>query len=578
MQEKYSLVVRGGTIVDGTGGSPYRADIAVLGDKIVEVGAVSGRGVEEIDANGLLVTPGFVDIHTHYDAQAMWSNRLDPSSWNGVTTVMMSNCGVGFAPCKPEERDVLVELMEGVEDIPEVVMTEGLSWNWETFPDFLDRLDEREYDLDVVTQVPHAAIRVYVMGQRGADREPSTDEDRKEMARLVVEGMKAGALGFSTSNAIAHRTLAGKPTPTLAAAEEELAVIAEAVGSTGSGWVQVITDFDDPADELERLRRVAARSGRPMSLTLAQREGKPGHWKLLLDLIEEANRDGVQLIGQIMGRQIGLNFGFEISLNPFSERPSYKEIASLPFADRLARLRDPAFRRRLLSEKTVDPSHAKRLNTWDRIFELGAPPDYEPPIEESMAHRAAAAGVPVEEFVYDLLLQNDGKTILFRPITNYVDGNLDTCLEMMKHPNTVLGLGDGGAHYSYICDSSTTTYTITHWARDRRRGERVPLEWIVKRLSSDPARAIGLDDRGVVAPGYKADLNVIDFDRLNVGPIEVVYDLPAGGRRLNQRTTGYVATIVSGIPVYRNGEPTGALPGKLVRGPQRAETQAAAAE
>src|SRR5216683_2238630 len=533
MRQGSSLVIGGGTIIDGTGRKPFVGDVAVVDGKIVEVGTVTIQADEEINATGLLVTPGFVDIHTHYDAQAIWSNRLDPSSWNGVTTVMMSNCGVGFAPCKPHERNILVALMEGVEDIPEVVMTEGLSWDWETFPDFLNRLAQRQYDVGIVTQVPHAAIRVYAMGQRGADREPSTDEDRKEMARLVVEGIKAGALCFSTSNAIAHKTLDGKPTPTLAAAEEELAVIAEAVGETGKGWVQIITDFDDPVEELNRLRRVAARSGRPMSI----------------------------------------NFGFEISLNPFCERPSYKAIAHLPFEERLRRLQDPEFRATLLSEKTDDPVLARRLNTWDRIFELGNPPNYEPPPEESMTARAAAAGVPVEEFVYDLLLKDGGTTILFRPVTNYVDGNLDACLEMMKHPNTVMGLGDGGAHYSFICDSSTTTYTITHWTRDRVRGEKVPLEWIIKRLSSDPARTIGLDDRGVIAPGYKADLNVIDYDRLNVGPLHVVYDLPAGGRRLNQRTEGYVATIVSGMPVYREGESTGALPGRLVRGPQQPEQQ-----
>jgi len=578
MPKGSSLVIRGGTIVDGTGAPPFVGDVAVIDGKIVEVGAVTMQAEEEIDATGMLVTPGFVDIHTHYDAQAMWSNRLDPSSWNGVTTVMMSNCGVGFAPCKPDEREILVALMEGVEDIPEVVMTEGLSWDWETFPDFLNRLDEREYDVDLVTQVPHAAIRVYVMGERGAAREPSTDADRKEMARLVAEGIEAGALGFSTSNAIAHKTLDGTPTPTLAAAEEELAVIGEAVGKTGTGWIQIITDFDDPAEELTRLRRVAARSGRPMSLTLAQREGKPGHWKLLLDMIADANKDGVKLLAQIMGRQIGINFGFEISLNPFCERPTYKEIAHLPFEERLKHLRDPEFRARLLADKTEDPSLARRLNTWSRIFELGDPPNYEPALDQSMEARAAAAGAPVEEFVYDLLLKNDGTNILFRPVTNYVDGNLDACLEMMKHPNTVMGLGDGGAHYSFICDSSTTTYTITHWTRDRTRGEKMPIEWVVKRLSSEPAQTIGLGDRGVIAPGYKADLNVIDYDRLNVGPLHVVYDLPSGGRRLNQRTEGYVATILSGVPVYREGEATGALPGRLVRGARTAPQSLAAAE
>jgi len=575
MADATSIVIRNGTIVDGTGGQPYIGDVAIIDDRIVEVGKVTMKGDREIDATGLLVTPGFVDIHTHYDAQAMWSNRLDPSSWNGVTTAMIGNCGVGFAPCKPADREMLVALMEGVEDIPEVVMTEGLDWNWETFPDFLNRLDARQFDLDIVAQVPHAAIRVYVMGERGFQREPSTPAERAEMARLTVEGMKAGAVGFSTSRAIAHKTLAGEPTPTLGSAEEELAVIAEAVGDYGKGWLQVISDFDEPEEEFALLRRVAERSkGRAISMTFAQRENDPKRYRRLLELLDEANRDGVKMLAQVMGRPIAINLGYELSINPFCERPSYKAIAHLPFTERLAILATPEMRTKLLAETTEDPMLKRRLNTYTKMFELGDPANYEPTPEDSIQARADAAGIPVEEFVYDLLLQKGGKTTLYRPVTNYVEGNLDVCLEMMQHPNTVMGLGDGGAHYSFICDSSTVTHSLMHWTRDRTRGAKVPLEWMVRRLTSDAANAIGLADRGVIAPGYKADVNVIDYAGLAIGPLEVAYDLPAGGKRLIQHVEGYVATILSGVVVTERGKATGTLPGRLVRGVQAAPESA----
>jgi len=573
-----SLIVRGGTVVDGTGGAPRRADVGIRDGKIVEVGTIGWRADREIDADGLLVTPGFVDIHTHYDAQAMWSHHIDPSSWHGVTTTMFGNCGVGFAPCKPEHRDMLVKLMEGVEDIPEVVMTEGLPWNWETLPDFLDRLGERQLDMDVAMQVPHAALRVFVMGERGFRREPSTDDDRRAMARLTAEGLRAGALGFSTSRTLFHKTLKGEHTPSLGAAEEELAAIGDGLRAAGTGWMQVITDFDDPVAEFHLLRRVAERAGVPMALTLAQREGKADHWRLLLDLIEQANREGVPMIAQILGRPIGTNFGFEISQHPFSERPSWKAIAALPFERKLEILRDPTFRARLIAEETVNPVQKKRLNTWDRIFVLGDPPDYEPKVEDSIAGRAARAGVPPAEYAYDLMLENGGKTLLYRPITNYVEGNLDVCGAMMRHPNTVMGLGDGGAHYGFICDAACTTHTIIHWTRDRTRGPKMALPFIVKRLTREPALAIGLNDRGVIAPGYKADLNVIDYDKLRLKPLEVVYDLPAGGRRLIQKSDGYVATVCSGAITHRDGTPTGELPGRLVRGTQPDARTAAAAD
>ncbi len=575
MTDPSTLVIRGGTIVDGNGGTPFVGDVLVVDGVIAAVGTVTQRGEREIDAAGKLVTPGFVDIHTHYDGQAIWSNRLDPSSWHGVTTVMIGNCGVGFAPCKPADRDVLVALMEGVEDIPEVVITTGLDWTWQTFPEYLDRLAERQFDMDVVAQVPHAAVRVFVMGDRGANREPATPEDMQEMARLTVEGIKAGALGFSTSRAIIHQTLDGRHTPTFGAAEEELAVIAEAMGALGAGWFQLITDFDDPVQEFHMLRRVAERGRRPMSLTLAQREGKPGHWKLLLDLIAEANAEGVPMWAQVMGRPIGLNLGFEISQNPFTSRPTYKSIAHLPFPERLAQLKRPEIRAAILSEQTADPALVRRLEKFDRMFVLADPPDYEPPLSDSIAAKAERMGIEPQALAYDTMLEG---IFLYRPITNYVDGNLDACAEMMQHPNALMGLGDGGAHVSIICDSATVTHSVVHWTRDRTRGPKMGLPWLVQRLTRDPAAAIGLNDRGVLAPGYKADINVIDYDRLKVQPLRVQYDFPSNGRRLMQDSEGIVATIVSGVVVRENGIATDALPGRLVRGAQEPARMQLAAE
>ena len=565
-----TLVIRGGTIVDGTGRDGYQADVAIKGDTIVAIEPGLPKGEREIDARGRLVTPGFVDIHTHYDAQATWANHISPSSWNGVTTVLIGNCGVGFAPCLPEQRDMLVKLMEGVEDIPEVVLTEGLPWNWQTFPQFLDALSDRRYDLDVATQVPHSAVRVYVMGKRGADREPATEDDRNRMAALVAEGLRAGALGFATSRTIAHRTLAGEHIPTLHAAEAELSAIGAAMGEVGAGWMQVISDFDDPEQEFGILRRVAERSNRPMTFSLLQRESRPQLWRTLLDEVAAVNRAGYEMKAQVMGRPIGIMLGFEISQNPFIGRPSWREVRDLGFAEKLVRLRDPAFRRRLLSEETTNPGLRQRLNAWEMIFPLQDPVDYEPPPEASVAARASREGRDPQDVVYDMLLENDGRAILYRPIINYADGTLDTVKLMMEDPNTLLGLGDGGAHVSIICDASTMTHTLTHWARDRTRGARMKLEWVVRRLTRDNAAAIGLRDRGVLAPGYKADINVIDFDRLAVRAPEVLYDLPSGGRRLVQRTEGYDATIVSGVPVYRHGVATQALPGRLVRGAKTA--------
>jgi N-acyl-D-aspartate/D-glutamate deacylase len=578
MDHRFDLVIRGGTVFDGTGSAPRDADVAISNGRIVEVGKVSGNGAEELNAKGMIVTPGFVDLHTHYDAQVTWSSEITPSSWNGVTTAMIGNCGVGFAPCKPEQRDMLVKLMEGVEDIPEVVLTEGLPWNWESFEDYLDALEARPYDLDVVTQVPHAALRVFVMGQRGSDRETATADDRARMAALAAAGVKAGALGFSTSRTINHKTLDGRHIPTLKADEAELAEIAQALAEVGSGWLQVISDFDEPEEEMGLLRRLVEGSGRPMSITILQRDNKPEEWRHLMGRVAEAQKAGLPMMGQVLTRPTGIMLGFEISQNPFVGRPSWKEIEALPFAEKMKRLVQPELRARLISETIREEVLSRRVTKWDRIFPLGDPPDYEPPAERSVAAMAARQGRKPAEVAYDLLLEKGGKTILYRPLSNYTYGTLDTVHDMMCHPNTLIGLGDGGAHVGILSDASTITYMLTHWTRDRTRGARLPLPWAIKRLTSDNARAIGLNDRGVIRRGAKADINVIDYDRLNVHAPEVVYDLPSGGRRLIQRTDGYVATLVSGQIVTREGRASGSLPGRLVRGPQPGPPMAEAAE
>jgi N-acyl-D-aspartate/D-glutamate deacylase len=566
MAEAPTLVIRGGTVVDGTGGPPREADVAIAGDRIVAVGQVSARGAEEIDAKGLLVTPGFVDVHTHYDAQVTWTNHITPSSCNGVTTALIGNCGVGFAPCEPERRAMLVELMEGVEDIPEVVLTAGLPWNWRSFPDYLDALAARRFDLDVATQVPHAALRVHVMGQRGADREPATEGDRQRMAVLAAEGIRAGAFGFSTSRTLNHRTLDGRPIATLTAAETELAEIARAIGATGTGWLQVVADFRDGVEqEFGMLRRLVEQSGRPLTLTLLEREAKPREWRDLLDRIADANAAGHVMTGQIRGRPTSLLLGFELSQNPFLSCPSWQEVAKLAHARKIAALREPGLRAQLLAEVNTKEGRERRYTAWERIFPLGDPPNYEPAPEASIGAIAERTGADPAAMAYDMLLENDGKAILYRPLTNYAHGNLDHVHEMLQHPNTLLGLGDGGAHVGIICDATDLTHALTHWTRDRKRGGRVAVPAMVKRLTWDNARAIGLQDRGTIAPGLKADINVIDYDRLQLRPPHVVYDLPAGGKRLMQEADGYVATILSGVPVYCDGKPTGALPGRLLR-------------
>jgi N-acyl-D-aspartate/D-glutamate deacylase len=578
MTAKFDLVIRNGTVADGSGGALREADIAVTGGRIAAVGKVDGAGAEEIDAKGLLVTPGFVDIHTHYDGQVTWDARLQPSSWHGVTTVVMGNCGVGFAPVRRADRDRLIELMEGVEDIPGAALHEGLSWNWESFGDYLDALERTPHDIDFCAQLPHGALRVYVMGERGAKLEPATEADIAQMRALTTEAMRAGALGFTTSRTLNHRTVKGDPTPSLRATQAELMGIVKGMRDAGSGVIELISDFDnpDPLTEFGMLRSLVAESGRPLSLSLAQAGRDADGWKGLLAMIAQASKDGLPMRGQVAPRPIGLLLGLQGTINPFIAHEAFAAIKDKPLAEKVAAMRDPAFRARIMAENDAGQTHplARRVMAFDQIYPLGNPPNYEPPRESAIGAQARAAGRDPAEIAYDMLLEDEGRAFLFSPFANYTNFNLDCCGEMIASPDTVMGLGDGGAHVGIISDASYTTYLLTHWGRDRAHG-RFDLGYLVKRQTADTARAVGLLDRGLLAPGMKADINVIDFDRLRVDAPSMAFDLPAGGKRLLQGAQGYAATIVSGQVTYRDGKAMGPLPGKLVRGPQAARQAAA---
>jgi N-acyl-D-aspartate/D-glutamate deacylase len=573
----YDVVIRGGTVVDGTGAAPRTGDVAIAGDRVVAVGDVDGTGTREIDADGALVTPGWVDIHTHYDGQATWDPHLAPSSWHGVTTVVFGNCGVGFAPVRPSDQDRLVRLMEGVEDIPGTALHEGLPWDWQSFPEYLDSLERRPHDIDLAAQLPHGALRVHVMGDRGADREPATPDDIARMAEIARVAVEAGAIGFTTSRTLNHRTSTGEPTPTLTAAADELAGIAQGLASAnngkGLGVLQVVSDFIDVDQEFANLRRMAEESGRPLSISVAQSPVAPESHHKILGHIATANADGLEVRAQVAPRAVGLLLGLTCTLNPFMINPVYREIRDLPLDDRVAALRDPAFRQRLFDAHTGERDRSKLggvlISMFDRMYTLGDPPNYEPDPSTSVAARAERAGREAHELALDTMLEDDGLAFLYLPFLNYADGNLDAVREMLLHPNAVPGLSDGGAHVGTICDGSFPTFLLTHWARDRAEG-RIPIEAIVQRQCRDTARTVGMLDRGVLAPGYKADVNVIDFERLAVRPPEMRWDLPAGGRRLLQRAEGYRHTFVSGSEIQADGEPTGALPGALVRGAQPA--------
>lgn len=569
----HDLVIRNGTIVDGSGGEPYVGDVAVTGGVITAVGSVPGTGSRDIDATGLLVTPGFVDLHTHYDGQAIWSDRMTPSSAHGVTTAVMGNCGVGFAPCRPSDHETLVDVMAGVEDIPGVVMVDGLPWTWETFPEFLDALDARRRDIDVAVFLPHSPLRVYVMGRRGVDREPATPEDLAQMRKLAAEAVEVGALGFASSRLTIHKTESGQPIPSYEAGHDEIEAIALGVKDAGGGLIQFVPDLlaADYEGALQAVFDVAADVGLPVTFTLAIGNAGPALHLDALRMVEKANTDGGQITAQIFPRPIGLVIGLQLSGNPFITYPSYRALEGLPLAERVAQMRKPEVRERILNDSPAGDGHPLMfaVQAWDYIFPLGDPPNYEPDPSDSIAARAAARGVSPAEEAYDRLLDDDGRAMLLVTLANFRDGSLDTVADLIRRDDVVLGLGDGGAHYGMICDASFPTYMLTHWARDRATG-RLGVAEVVRELTTVPARVAGLADRGRIAVGYKADLNVIDHDALRLHKPTVAHDLPAGGRRLDQAADGYVATIVSGEIIAERGKPTAARPGKLIRGRQPA--------
>lgn len=568
------LVIRNGTIVDGLGGRTYVGDVAVRDGLIVEVGTVSGDAEHVIDAAGLLVTPGFVDLHTHYDGQSIWSDRLNPSSSHGVTTALMGNCGVGFAPCRIADHEVLVDVMAGVEDIPGVVMTDGLPWTWETFPQFMDAVDSRQRDIDVAAFLPHSPLRVYVMGQRGVDREPATPADLARMRELAQEAAEAGALGFSSSRLVTHRTRTGSQIPSYDAAYDEILEIGRGIADGGGGLIQFVPDLPDGAYQpvLQQVFDAATDAGLPVTFTLLIGNAGEPVWQDALTMVEKANGSGAEITAQVFPRPIGLMVGLDLSINPFVLYPSYREIAGLPLPERVAQMRKPDVRKRILADRaSIVPANpiAYLAQSWEWTYPLGDDADYEPDPSKSIAARARARGVsPVEE-AYDRLLDDDGHAILLDALANFRDNSLDTVGALMHREDVVLGLGDGGAHYGMICDSSFPTYVLTHWARDRAAG-RLSIEAAIRELTSTPARIAGLGDRGRIAVGYKADLNVIDHQNLRLHKPVITYDLPAGGRRLDQTADGYVATIVAGEIIAEHGKPTAARPGRLVRGRQPA--------
>jgi N-acyl-D-aspartate/D-glutamate deacylase len=569
LMSAFDLVIRGGTVVNGSGGEPFEADVAIAGGRIVAVGAVTGTGREELDARDRVVTPGFIDVHTHYDGQVTWEHRLAPSSDHGVTTIVMGNCGVGFAPCRVDDHELLVKLMEGVEDIPDAVMTAGVPWDWETFPDYLDTLSARHADIDFAAQLPHSPLRVYVMGQRGADLEPPTEDDVAQMRRLTAEAVRAGAIGVSTSRTLAHRFRDGRPAPSVGTEEAEVLALAAGLKDAGRGVFQMVPDMDIDAEKrFSLLRRIAQVSGRPVSFTFLEKGGTSDESNYLLEELERARRDGLTIRGQIIPRPVGALLGLQLSYNPFSLNPSYQAIASAPLDRKVRELRNPELRARLIAETPQDPNPFFMFIVGDleEMFVLGDPPNYHPSRQDSVACQAREQGLNPREFIYDALLRREGREILYRPMGNCGGERYEAAgRNLLKRDLTILGLGDGGAHYSLICDAAYPTYLLTYWSRDAVGDGQLPLPWAIKKLTSETATAVGMNDRGLLMEGYKADVNVINLKRLRLHAPHAVYDLPAGGRRLRQKADGYDATIVSGEITYRDGKPTGALPGRLVR-------------
>jgi N-acyl-D-aspartate/D-glutamate deacylase len=576
----FDLVIRGGTLVDGTGRAPFEGDVAVSDGRIAALGRSLGRGREEIDARGRLVTPGFVDVHTHYDGQATWDALLTPSCWHGVTTLVMGNCGVGFAPVRPGSERFLIELMEGVEDIPGAALAAGMTWGWESVPQYLDALEAMPRALEVGTHVPHGAVRAYAMGERGARNQPATPADIARMAALVREGLEAGALGFSTSRTIVHRALDGEPVPGTFAAEDELFGIGAELRRLGTGLFELAPagvqgeDLAAPEKELDWMSRLSAEMRRPVSFVLTQHDVDPDQWRRTLDAVERANAAGAQLRPQVGSRPTTLLIGHS-TFHPFVDRPSYRAVAMLPLDERVVRLRDPQLRRRILAEKPQSRVQMQGVteliqNGLHKIFRLGDPPDYEPAPGSSVRAQAERLGVDPFALLYDWMLELDGRQLLMLTLLGYSHGDLEVQRRLLEHPASAFGLGDGGAHCGAICDASMTTSLLAHWARDRRRGPLLSLEWVVRKMTRETAELYGLRDRGALAPGLRADLNVIDFDRLAPCIPTLAFDLPAGARRLVQRARGYEATLVAGQVTFREGEHTGALPGRLVRGARAA--------
>ena len=570
MAPDFDIILRGGTIVDGSGGEPFVGDVGIRGKTIAAVGSFAGRGREEIDAAGRTVTPGFVDIHTHYDGQITWENRLAPSSGHGVTTVVMGNCGVGFAPARPHQREMMIRMMEGVEDIPEAVMAEGLPWNWETFPQYLDAIGQRHADIDFAAQLPHNPLRVYVMGQRGADCEPPTAEDLAQMRALTAEAIRAGAVGVSTTRHLAHRYRDGRNVPTVSSEDAELLALAGGLRDAGAGVFEMLGDDRvSGQDTVALLRRLVEASGRPLSFTLTQPADGNDRWRVILDGIARANADGLAIKAQVMPRPVGILVGLDLSLHPFAFHPSFRAIAPLPLAEKVRAMRDPDLRRRLLDERSQDP-HAffkSVVDDTDWLFPLGDPPNYHPDKSDSIAARARAAGRDPLEVIYDALLEDEGRAVLYRPSANRTGERFEGAGQaFLRVPNVLLGLSDGGAHYGMICDAALPTYFLTHWVGHADPAKRVELPRAIRMLASDTASAVGFHDRGRIVPGMKADINLIDLARLRLHAPRPVYDLPAGGRRLVQDADGFDLTLVSGEVTYRGGRATGALPGRLVRG------------
>ena len=570
IEPAYDIVIRGGTVFDGSGDAPVSADVAIRDGKIAAVGIIEGSGAEEIDAGGRIVTPGFVDIHTHYDGQITWENRLKPSSGHGVTTVIMGNCGVGFAPARAEHRELLIKVMEGVEDIPEIVMAEGVPWNWETFPEYLEAIAQRHADIDFAAQLPHNPVRVYVMGERGGGEAAASPQDLARMRALTAEAIRAGAFGVTTTRSVAHRFRDGRLVPSILSEEDEILALAQGMRDAGGGVFEILCDTRlDAAAQMAFLRRIIETSGRPLSFTLVQNPNKPGEWQELLAELEAAAADGLPIRAQIIPRPVGILLGLDLSLHPFAFHPSFRAIAHLPLAEKVAAMRNPAMRQRLLGETSDDPHQFFKSVVDDTasLFALGDPPNYHPARTDSIAARAEAAGLNALEVIYDELLKDDGRAVLYRPSGNREGDHFESAgIDLMNHPLTVLGLGDGGAHYGMICDASFPTYLLTYWVGHADPARRLPLAEAIRMLTSDPADTVGLRDRGRLAPGMKADVNVIDMAGLQLHAPRTAHDLPAGGRRLTQEAEGYDATIVSGVITYRHGEPTGALPGRFVPG------------